>query len=279
MDVKNQAFGPDGQLPAGEELSLEEHERLSPHILFEIIRRDGEEELARPRRALVFSGLAAGLIISFSFLFKAVLTLYLPNFYGAELIACLGYSTGFVMVILGRMQLFTENTITTVIPLFRRPSPAKLLRVLRLWGLVFLSNLLGTSMAALFLSNPWLVSPDLAAVLHDMALHVAQTVPAANIIRGVPAGILIAALVWMMPVSRSFSFFLIVFFTYFIALGGFSHVVVGSCEMAYAVLQGDATLLDYFLRFLLPTGIGNVLGGTFVFTLLVYAQVSEELKK
>lgn len=279
MDMKDKVSRPVSRLSAGEELSLEEHERLSPHILFEIIRRDGEEELARPRRALLFSGLAAGLIISFSFLFKAVLTLYLPDFYGAELISCLGYSAGFVMVILGRMQLFTENTITTVIPLFRQPSPEKLLRVLRLWGLVFFSNLLGTALAALFLSNAWLVSPDLAQVLRNMAVHVAQTVPAANVIRGVPAGVLIAALVWMMPISRSFGFFLIVFFTYFIALGGFSHVVVGSCEMAYAVLHGDATLFDYFFRFLLPTGAGNVLGGTFVFTLLVYAQVSEELKK
>ena len=94
-----------------------------------------------------------------------------------------------------------------------------------------------------------------------------------NIFRGIPAGMLIAAIVWMLPMSRGFSFFTILTFTYFIAIGGFAHVVVGSGEAAYAVLTGASTVSDYFFRFLIPTGLGNIIGGTGIFTLLVSAQV------
>lgn len=266
------------KLSCQEQVVLEEHERLSPHLLFEIIRRDGEEELSRPARALLFSGFIAGILISFSFLFKAVLTIYLPDKPWSNLITSIGYTTGFIVVILGRLQLFTENTITTMIPLFKDFSKVKFLRVMRLWGLVLLANLIGTFLAAIFLSTPIFVTPELAAALHGMASHVVAMTPIENIIKGIPAGILIAAIVWMMPLSRSFSFFLILFFTYFISLGNFAHVVVGSGELAYEVINGGAGLYDYFIRFLIPTGFGNILGGTLVFTLLIYAQVCEELK-
>lgn len=266
------------KLSCQEQVVLEEHERLSPHLLFEIIRRDGEEELSRPARALLFSGFIAGILISFSFLFKAVLTIYLPDKPWSNLITSIGYTTGFIVVILGRLQLFTENTITTMIPLFKDFSKVKFLRVMRLWGLVLLANLIGTFLAAIFLSTPIFVTTELAAALHGMASHVVAMTPIENIIKGIPAGILIAAIVWMMPLSRSFSFFLILFFTYFISLGNFAHVVVGSGELAYEVMNGGAGLYDYFIRFLIPTGFGNILGGTLVFTLLIYAQVCEELK-
>ena len=266
------------KLSCQEQVVLEEHERLSPHLLFEIIRRDGEEELSRPARALLFSGFIAGILISFSFLFKSVLTIYLPDKPWSNLITSIGYTTGFIVVILGRLQLFTENTITTMIPLFKDFSKVKFLRVMRLWGLVLLANLIGTFLAAIFLSTPIFVTPELAAALHGMASHVVAMTPIENIIKGIPAGILIAAIVWMMPLSRSFSFFLILFFTYFISLGNFAHVVVGSGELAYEVINGEASLYDYFVRFLIPTGFGNILGGTLVFTLLIYAQVCEELK-
>ena len=99
-----------------------------------------------------------------------------------------------------------------------------------------------------------------------------------NIIRGIPAGILIAAIVWAMPQAGHFSLFMIMFFIYFISLGGFAHVIVGSCEMAYEIFLGQATLCDGLFRFLLPTGLGNILGGTAVFTLLIYGQISKEIR-
>ena len=177
------------------------------------------------------------------------------------------------------MQLFTENPITTIVPLLSDWSITKLLKVLRLWSIVFIFNILGTAIAAAFLSSPHAVSAEVSCALHDVASHVMRLPALDNIIRGIPAGIIIAVLVWVAPLTEFFRFTTIFFFIYFIALGDFAHVVVGSCEMAYEVMAGDADFSDYFFRFLIPTGIGNIISGTAIFTLLIYNQVREELRK
>ena len=164
-----------------ERVLVEEHERLSPHLLFQIICKDGDEELSRPTKSLIYSGIAAGVVISFSFIFKAILAMYLPKENWAELITSIGYSVGFIIVILGRMQLFTENTITTVIPLFNHPSIKTFNKIIRLWGLVFIFNIVGTALAAWFLSSSLLVTPELASSLHVLAHHVAEESWQANI--------------------------------------------------------------------------------------------------
>ncbi|CAG70232.1 MULTISPECIES: formate/nitrite transporter family protein [Acinetobacter] len=260
-----------------ERLAVEEHEKLSPRLVYEIIRRDGIEELSRPTKALIFSGITAGIIISFSFIFKAALIAYLPaEAIWIDLVANMGYTVGFVLVILGHMQLFTENTITTVVPLFNPFTFEKLKGVFRLWSIVFISNLVGTALAALFLLNTQLFTAEIDHALNELAHHVASFSMTENLIKGIPAGILIASLVWMLP-SASNKFLLIFFITYLMGLGGFTHVIVGSAEMAYWVYQGHASLGTYLFQFLIPTTLGNIIGGTGVFTLLIYGQVNEEL--
>ncbi len=266
------------KLSHNERVIVEEHERLSPHLIFEIIRRDGLEEMQRPIKALIFSGIVAGIVISFSFYCLAVLSAMLPHDSSwTPIISKWGYTVGFIIVILGRMQLFTENTITTVIPIFKPFQWSKVLTVLSLWGVVFISNLVGTTIAANYLSIPSAIDPAISTQLLHIADHVSSFSASQNFLRGIPAGILIAAVVWMMPSSRSFSIFVIGLLTYFIALGDFTHVVVGSTEMAYAVIHGHASLFQYFFQFLIPTGLGNIFGGTAIFTILVYSQIKEEL--
>ena len=209
----------DYSLSYRDKMAVEEHEKLSPRLVYEIIRRSGVEELQRPTKSLIYSGITAGLVISFSFFFKAVLTSLLPSdTVWTPLIANMGYTVGFIIVILGHMQLFTENTITTVVPLFRPFTWQKLGQVGRLWGIVFASNLIGTAIAAAFLLNAHLLNPEVKVALDAIATHVAHMSAMENIVRGIPAGILIASLVWMMPSSSS-KLGLIFFMIYLIALG------------------------------------------------------------
>ena len=264
-------------LPKMEKNMLKENAPLQPKVIFHIIREEGEEEMSRSFRALAFSALAAGVFVSFSFLFRACFRMYMAEYSWEPLISSLGYTVGFLIVILGRMQLFTENPITTIIPVLEEFSWKRLWYVIRLWTTVFVFNILGTTLAALFLSLPNAVSPEVAVALHDLAEHVTRLNALDNIIKGIPAGIIIAALVWLSPGTRYFRFFAITFFIYFIALGEFAHVVVGSCEMAYEVIAGEAGFMDYFFRFLLPTGLGNVIGGTGIFTILIYNQIKGDL--
>lgn len=193
------------------------------------------------------------------------------------LISSIGYTVGFLIVILGRMQLFTENPITTIIPLISEWSWQKFLKVIRLWTTVFLFNILGTAIAAAFFASPHTLSVPVENAMSEVASNIMLLKPIENILRGIPAGILIAAIVWISPQEKYFRFAMIFFFVYFIALGDFSHVVVGSCEMAFEVIKGNADFFTYLFKFLIPTGIGNIIGGTFIFTLLIYYQVKKEL--
>ncbi|XZV43355.1 formate/nitrite transporter family protein [Acinetobacter baumannii] len=279
MDHELEEEKVDQTLSWREKMAVEEHEKLSPRLVYEIIRRDGAEELDRPTAALIFSGIAAGLVISFSFVFKAIIASYIPtDAIWTDLITNFGYTIGFLIAILGHMQLFTENTITTVVPLFKPFTLDKLQAVGRLWGIVFLCNIIGTALASLFFLTTDLFTPNIDKALDELAHHVASFSATQNLLKGVMSGLLIAALVWMLP-SVSNKFLVIFFMTYLIGLGDFTHVVVGSTEMSYLVWQGEASLGEYLFNFLIPTTIGNIIGGTGVFTLLIYGQVTEELEQ
>ncbi|BBT47521.1 formate/nitrite transporter family protein [Acinetobacter baumannii] len=279
MDHELEEEKVDQTLSWREKMAVEEHEKLSPRLVYEIIRRDGAEELDRPTAALIFSGIAAGLVISFSFVFKAIIASYIPtDAIWTDLITNFGYTIGFLIAILGHMQLFTENTITTVVPLFKPFTLDKLRAVGRLWGIVILCNIIGTGLASLFFLTTDLFTPNIDKALDELAHHVASFSAIQNLLKGVMSGLLIAALVWMLP-SVSNKFLVIFFMTYLIGLGDFTHVVVGSTEMSYLVWQGEASLSEYLFNFLIPTTIGNIIGGTGVFTLLIYGQVTEELEQ
>lgn len=267
------------ELTQEERRAIKENHPIQPQLIFKIIRSEGEEELERKFVALAFSSLAAGIFVSFSFFFRSVLHFHMGDSQFEPLISSLGYTVGFVIVILGRMQLFTENPITTIIPLLCNFTGKEFFKVIRLWSIVFFFNIVGTSIAATFFSLNYAVSYEFEVALHEVAMNVMSLNAVENIFRGIPAGIIIAVLVWIAPQTKNYRLSTIIFLVYFIALGEFSHVVVGSCEMAFEILHGHANFLDYFFKFLIPTGLGNILGGTAIFTLLIYNQVRKELRK
>ncbi|PRY92893.1 formate/nitrite transporter FocA (FNT family) [Hasllibacter halocynthiae] len=260
-----------------EDRSIENAAGLSSKMIYEVIRRSGEEELARPISGLVWSGIAAGLLISFSVLGEAIFRTYLPAAEWTYLLENLGYSLGFMLVIMGRMQLFTENTITTVLPFMIKPTWAAALDVLRLWAIVLGANLVGAFMAAaLFHSGA--IAPELHPAIHDLSVHATHMGALDGFLRGVPAGILIAAIVWMMPQAEDAKFFIIIVFTWLIAAGDFTHIVAGSVEMGYLLLAGELGIGLAVFGFFLPVLMGNVVGGTAVFSVMAWGQVKDEIR-
>ena len=261
-----------------EEQAVEEASGLSSRLIYEVIRRNGLEELERPARSLVWAGIAAGVMISFSVLGEAIFRTFLPDAPWRHLVENLGYSLGFVLVIMGRMQLFTENTITTVLPLMVKPCAERLRGVAKLWATVLGANVLGAfAVAAL-----WAWTPALPAELHpaiaELSHHATHMGAWDSFWRAIPAGILVAALVWMLPSAGSASLMLIVVFTWLIAAGDFTHIVAGSVEMAYLALQSEIGLGTAVFGFFLPVLAGNVIGGTAIFSLTAFGQVKDELK-
>lgn len=260
-----------------EERSVDSASRLSARLIYEVIRRDGEEELNRPSVSLIWSGLAAGILISLSVIAQAVLLSYLPEARWTVLVESLGYSLGFIVVIYGRMQLFTENTITTVMPVVAQRSATCLRKMIRLWAIVLSANVLGAVIASGFLLLPGVLSPELTENLLAVARHGVEGSAGGNFMRAMPAGVLIAALVWVMPGARGESLVIVLAMTWLLAVAGFAHVIAGSVEAGLLVWQGALGIGSAVFDFFLPVLAGNVVGGTAIFTLVTWGQVKNEV--
>ena len=256
---------------------IADHSRLRVPLIYEIVRHEGETVMARPAVSLWWSGVAAGLSISFAVFAKAVLHHYLPDAPWRPLLTGFGYSFGFLLVVLARQQLFTENTITAVLPVVAQPTGRNLYRLLRLWSIVLAANLTGTLVAAVFSTFAPMPIPGIRETIIEISLEIVQHGFVESVFLGIPAGFLIAAMVWLMPSAESNKFHVVTIVTYMIAIGGFTHIVVGSFEAFMLLVNFDIGLGEMLIRFLIPVLLGNVVGGTALFALLAYAQVMKEV--
>ncbi len=254
---------------------IEEKLRLASPTIYDIISKEGEEELARSMPSLGWSGLVAGLCISFSIICEGYLRFHLPKDGNYFLIENFGYTFGFVIVIIARLQLFTENTITVVLPLFQRPSLRLFNKMLTLWGVVMVTNFAGTFIAALLITKMDFVSPEQLAIFTDISKHAVQQDFMQVFQMAIPAGFLIACLVWMLPSARGSEIWVIILMTYIIAIGDFAHIVAGSHEAFLLLLQGIISPQEC-IGFLVAAATGNIIGGSFLFALFAYNQVKNE---
>ncbi len=256
-----------------EDADVQQRQAIGVHIVYKAILAEGESELKRSTSALAFSGLAAGLSMGFSFLTQGLLLAKLPDARWSELVAKFGYSMGFLIVILGRQQLFTENTLTPIIPLLNHKRLSILWNILRLWTAVLLSNWIGTMVFGWVLAHSEVI-PESARSSFLHISHVAMGAGfAERLIKAIFAGWLIALLVWLLPYAETGRVAVIILMTYVIALGSFSHVVAGSVDTFYLVSLGDLSLGRYLLGFMAPTLLGNIIGGVSLVAALNHAQV------
>lgn len=253
---------------------IEEAESLDAETTYEVIRREGLNELDRASSALFWSGLAGGLSMGFSFLAEALLRSHLPDAAWRPLIAKLGYSVGFLIVIVGSQQLFTENTLTPIVPLLHRWSRGRLRNVARLWGIVLAANIVGAIIFAVALARLDVVDSATTRAMGELGSEALQFGKLVTALHAVYAGWLIALMVWMLPGAETGKIPVIIIMTYLVGLGGFAHVIAGSTEVFYAVARGDAELGRAVFGFILPTLLGNVFGGLTMVAALNHAQAT-----
>lgn len=260
-----------------QEVSLNQPPRAA--VLHEIIRYQGDQELERTLAALWWSALAAGLSMGLSLMAMGLFYARLAEGDSAQVIASIGYSAGFLAVILARQQLFTENTLTAVLPVMTAPTLANFGRLLRLWSVVLLGNLAGTLLVAwVMLELPIFDSKTDVAFL-EVGRKVMMNDVSQMFAKGIVSGWMIATMVWMIPSMEHAKIWIILMITYLMALGDFTHIVVGSVEVSYLVWAGDETWSSFWLEFALPTLAGNIIGGSFIFGLISHAQVRSDSGK
>ena len=170
--------------------SQEIHERSSPTgaIVYHAVKKEGEEELDRTTSSLAWSGLAAGLSMGFSFAAEGLLRSALPDTPWRPLIAEFGYSLGFLIVVLGRQQLFTENTL-------RRRDRVTSRNVGRLWAIVLVANLVGAAMFACVAAWSPAFEPRVRESLLELGREAMSNSFATTLLRVIYAGWLIALMV------------------------------------------------------------------------------------
>ncbi|HEX6644053.1 MAG TPA: formate/nitrite transporter family protein [Gemmatimonadales bacterium] len=262
------------ELEPREQQKADEEEQLNADVTYEVVRREGEGELRRRPSALAWSSLAAGLSMGFSFLAQALLRSHLPETEWAQLVAKLGYPVGFLIVVLGSQQLFTENTLTAVVPTLAQRSGRLAARMARLWAIVLAGNLLGAHLFAWVAARTALTDAKVHATMRTIGLEAIDAPFETTLLRAIFAGWLIALMVWMLPAARSAQFFVVVVMTWLVGAGGLAHVIAGSVDVLFLVFTGAISWGEYAARFLVPTLVGNTLGGTVLVAALNHAQVA-----
>jgi formate/nitrite transporter FocA (FNT family) len=281
-NADNATFNPaskvDG-LSKRQEHEIEAQSRPNAALIHETIRAEGESELERRWWAILLSGFAAGLSIGLSFVVQGEFHAYISDESVRRLVAPLGYSIGFLVVVLGRQQLFTENTLAPILPLLHHRDRETLLSVLRLWGMVLIANIAGTWLIAFALSHARVFEPRVLDAFAEIGQKTASASFSVTFAKSVFAGWLIALMMWLLPAANGSRAHIIIIMTYVLALGEFSHIIAGSVESAFVVQTGNLDFSNYVLAFFIPTLLGNVIGGTTLVALLNYGQVAAELEE
>ena len=258
---------------------LEAEKRSGPEslVLYQAVVLRGEHELNRPTASLAWAGFAAGLAISTSLICEGALHQSLPDAPWRELITGFGYSIGFLIVILGRLQLFTEHTVVAVMPVVGAPTVANLRKLARLWALVFVTNQVGAFVAALSFARLGLTGAQLTQSMIDVSRPLLERNFVDTLLQAIPAGFVIAAIAWLVVASKQGHFWLVLSLTYVIAIGRFAHVIASAASAYLLAVSGQASIWWAIGGFVVPALIGNIIGGTGLFALLAFAQIKEEI--
>ncbi|WP_435064677.1 formate/nitrite transporter family protein [Halobaculum sp. EA56] len=261
---------------SGPELTDTATQKPTRRVLGSLID-SGVHEMNREWSGLLLSGLSAGLDIGFGpLLMGVVLTLSEAGFgdLTTELLLASVYSVGFMLVILGRSELFTEHTTLAVIPVIDGSATPR--QLIRLWGLVYVGNVAGgvvfTLLAVLLLPGLGVVSP---AAFETVARKLVDHDLRWLLVAGVFAGWLMGLLAWLIAAAQETISRLILVWIVAGTIGilHLPHSIAGNVEVLFGLLVSPAiTPLDYLVFLALAT-VGNAVGGAVFVALLKYAHV------
>lgn len=247
-------------------------DRFSSDEIFHRIVAAADDEITTGTRELFFSALAAGFAITLTFMLYASLT---EATGGAAITSALLYPLGFIYIILGDYQLYTENTLPPVALVFERLASVPAL--LTVWTIVLIGNLIGCGLGAYVLASTGVFSPDVMPVAVDMAESGAATPWWDLFFKGVFAGLIVAGVVWLDYAAQDMISRLLLVYVAFLAipLGNLFHVVVSATEAMFLVFRGDLALATGAFDFVLPVLLGNTIGGVLLVTVVNYFQAVE----
>ena len=247
-------------------------ERPSAQDIYEQVANNARQELGRSTISLIISGLAGGIFMGLSALGTAIALSLLGPSTQAQFVAKMFYPIGFIVVILGRSQLFTENTLYPVALVLAEKK--HFWHTMRLWAAVLPSNVIGALSFAALAALTGAISPEVVHSLSQLGLDAIHHPPATIFWSGVMGGWIIATVAWLVSGSHSItgSVIIIWLLAFVVGLGNFAHCIAASGEVFAAILTGQVPWIA-FPTWFIPAVAGNICGGVGMVTLLEYGQV------
>lgn len=246
-------------------------DHLSTDEVFQRVVADADHEITSGTRELFFSALAAGFAITVTFLLYASMTATTD----VKLVGALLYPLGFVYIIIGGYQLYTENTLPPVALTLERL--ASIPTLLRHWLIVLAGNFVGGGLGALALAYGGVFDDATAEVAVGFATKGIATPPVSLFFKAAFAGFIVAGVVWINFATRDTISRLIVVYLAFLAIpmGNLFHVVVSFTEVVYLALVTGANPIPALGGFVFPVLLGNTLGGVVLVTVVNYYQTTD----
>ena len=250
---------------------MAETSRLTAHEIFEQVESNAHDEVRRTPHALAFSGLAGGITMGLTGIAVATAQAAVPSS-AREFVPYLFYPLGFIAVIIGRAQLFTENTLYPIALILSERK--YVFRTARLWAIVFSCNVLGASAFAALAVKTASLKPEIADNLVKLGVEALQASNSRIFWSGVIGGWMIALVAWMVSASTWTigQIAVIWLLTFIVGLGHFAHCIATSGEILASVFAGQEAFRSY-LNWLMFATCGNILGGILIVTLLNFGQV------
>lgn len=270
--IKEQIATSESGAPAGGKAI---RDMFSSVEIFERVVATAHEEIGRSVRTLFVSGIAAGLSIGLAFFARAVITAQIGE-NASPLVGNIFYPLGFVLIVLGRYQLFTENTLTPVTLILTRIASVPAL--LKVWGISLLGNVIGAGCFAYVLSHTGILEPEATEKALEFGKHAVEIKSFDALFwKSLMAGWIVASMVWLVHAVRESIARLFIVFTlmFLIPSGHLFHCIIGACEVLFTIFNGETTLSE-FAYFFSVVVLGNTLGGVILVAILNFSQVREK---
>lgn len=253
----------------------------SPDEIWDQSVQEGSRRLERGTVGMAATGVIGGVDVMIGIMALTVvsgaLAVALP-----EQIAHIGgslvFGVGFVLIILGRSELFTENFLVPIAPVLRGLAPVS--SVARLWTVTALANLAGIFVLAAIFTRAGLVPPETLDAAGKVADTFAERDFVAALLSAIVAGTVMTLFTWMstaveLDIGR-IAIALIIGFI--LAAPTLNHAIVGFGEMSFGLLAGTTSTAEWVdLAQNLPVSVlGNLIGGLGFVTLARVLQVRGE---
>ena len=247
-----------------------------PEKIYEATREEGRRRLSRPVYELAATALVGGFDVAFGVAAYALTAAAIGGDRG-RVAGAIAFGIGFVFIVVGKSELFTENFLIPIVGLNARDRGAWL-KLAELWTVALLLNILGGLLIAVVITSHGVLRAGTDRPLVDLARHVAHYGTATAFLSAIIAGALMTLMTWFVEgAAESMGVRIVMSWIVgaVIVLGAFNHAIVSTIELIYGMRYGGGVTYGQLFTNLGLSVAGNMVGGLLLVTFVRTVQAAE----